>query len=304
MCLVVLSALLPAASVLAKTKHGATTQVFESAWGQTWQVVVQEQRCEIAQPVPQYGTVHFVASAEEPISFTLQARKDLFAPGDILVTRYSPPWSAHPQPAEALGRALHIQGGGALARGELASEMFWSLQRGEHIRLSGSNAHGQRTIVIELNNIGLRDALPQFLACAETVVQVAWHKLSRTRIGFDVSAVELSPDSKAKLAGIAAYVLQDSTVHKIFVDGHADASGEKRQNQQLSKRRAQGVADYLISLGLTKQRIVVRYHGARYPVADNNKRAGKDMNRRATVRLQRDSANALIAHTVNIDGGN
>ena len=90
-----------------------------------------------------------------------------------------------------------------------------------------------------------------------------------------------------RLETVAAYVSADSSVSQVFVDGHTDAIGSQPDNYRLSKRRADQVARFLEDCGVRPDLLTVRYHGAAYPVGDNETGAGRARNRRTTVRLER-----------------
>ncbi|MDN3680717.1 OmpA family protein [Vibrio tapetis subsp. quintayensis] len=71
----------------------------------------------------------------------------------------------------------------------------------------------------------------------------------------------------------------------VTVTGHTDSSGSAKFNQQLSEKRAQAVADYLISEGVEPSRIKVEGEGEASPIASNKTAAGKEMNRRVEVTI-------------------
>ena len=83
----------------------------------------------------------------------------------------------------------------------------------------------------------------------------------------------------------------DPKVARIYIDGHTDDVGGERDNLSLSRRRAEGVRDFLASCGVPESRLLVRYHGARYPVAGNESEQQRASNRRTTVRLEREWSN-------------
>ena len=65
----------------------------------------------------------------------------------------------------------------------------------------------------------------------------------------------------------------------LYVAGHTDTVGKAKDNQRLSERRAQAIADYFIAHGLTKMPIFVRGFGAlAVKTADN---VAEPRNRRA-----------------------
>ncbi len=67
------------------------------------------------------------------------------------------------------------------------------------------------------------------------------------------------------------------------IDGHADASGHARRNLALSRRRARGVAAYMVHKGIDAGRLAAVGYGETRPVAPNDTRANRARNRRIEV---------------------
>lgn len=262
---------------------------FSPGWDARWQYS-EQQHCQLSQELPDYGVARFVASPTQGIAFELQAKRDLFAPaGGVEVHSEAADWRSQQVAMQSLGKALQIPGGGAIADGQLAGQMFWALQEGKQLVLQGWNRMNPVAVVqVAVTPLGFAAQLSSFMQCAATQVSVSWQELSRTRIDFDSGGAQLNGLHKLKLDAIVSYVSSDTGVSKLFVDGHADGSGERRSNLQLSQRRAQAVVDYLVAKGVDRKKLVLRFHGARYPIADNNNPRGRAKNRRATVRLEKD----------------
>lgn len=75
----------------------------------------------------------------------------------------------------------------------------------------------------------------------------------------------------------------DQTI--IEVAGHTDSIGSEAYNQRLSEQRAQAVANYLISRGISGQRLMVFGAGEMHPVASNETEAGRAENRRVELTI-------------------
>ncbi len=73
---------------------------------------------------------------------------------------------------------------------------------------------------------------------------------------------------------------------RIRILGHSDALGDEVSNRQLSYRRAQAAADYLIAAGIGPERLDVIGLGSSRPVANNNSAYGRSRNRRVEFALQ------------------
>lgn len=120
--------------------------------------------------------------------------------------------------------------------------------------------------------------------------------VSVTRVGNDiilnmpgnVTFATNSSDINAKFYEVlnsVAIVLKEYDKTLIDVTGHTDSTGSDQYNMELSQRRAQSVAGYLIGQGLNGQRFYVVGAGESQPIADNNTPAGREQNRRVEIRL-------------------
>jgi len=74
------------------------------------------------------------------------------------------------------------------------------------------------------------------------------------------------------------------------VAGHSDGAGSASYNYELSKRRAENIAAYLVAdRNIDPTRLIAVGYGERVPVADNNTAAGRAKNRRVEIMVYRDS---------------
>ena len=105
-------------------------------------------------------------------------------------------------------------------------------------------------------------------------------------VNFKVASAELTPEAKAKLDDFAAKAVS-ARGFVIEVSGFASSEGRLNKNHELSQRRAEAVMDYLVGVGnVPVRRIVVPYSGGiMNPVADNETREGREMNRRVEVKM-------------------
>lgn len=94
---------------------------------------------------------------------------------------------------------------------------------------------------------------------------------------FDFDEDELRPDAASALREIAESIDQRFADRTVRVDGHTDSVGDDDHNQDLSERRARAVADWLTTEGgIDPSRVTVTGHGARAPVAPNERPDGSD----------------------------
>ena len=75
-------------------------------------------------------------------------------------------------------------------------------------------------------------------------------------------------------------VLEENPDISILIEGHTDNIGRPNENFDLSKRRAQVVADYLTNKGVSAERLHSRGFGQEKPKASNQTQEGRALNRR------------------------
>jgi outer membrane protein OmpA-like peptidoglycan-associated protein len=103
-------------------------------------------------------------------------------------------------------------------------------------------------------------------------------------VTFAVDSTEISPSFQASLDKVAQSMVQypDSLID---VYGHTDSTGSDQYNMDLSQRRADAVARYLISRGVSSARLQAKGMGESYPVSDNTTAEGRARNRRVEVKI-------------------
>ncbi len=102
---------------------------------------------------------------------------------------------------------------------------------------------------------------------------------------FETGKTILLPISRETLLTIAQ-VLAGYPEARIEVAGHTDSRGSAEMNQQLSRRRAEAVREFLIGEGgLAADRVVARGYGESDPVASNATETGRALNRRVEFRV-------------------
>ncbi len=75
-------------------------------------------------------------------------------------------------------------------------------------------------------------------------------------------------------------VLKEYNQTDLKIYGHTDSKGSENYNQSLSERRAQAVANYLASRGITRARILTYGYGESAPKCTNDTEEGRACNRR------------------------
>lgn len=98
-------------------------------------------------------------------------------------------------------------------------------------------------------------------------------------IFFAYNSAELSEDSYLELDRVKG-ILDSNPKMKIEISGHTDNIGSEQFNLTLSQKRADAVRAYLISKGISPDRIQAKGYGASRPIASNTTESGRAKNRR------------------------
>lgn len=90
-------------------------------------------------------------------------------------------------------------------------------------------------------------------------------------------------DASRKALSKFAKQMADLPDTDLTILGHTDNTGTAEYNEKLSLERAQSVANYLMSCGMAKERMVIEGKSFLQPVADNSTVEGRLQNRRVEV---------------------
>ena len=108
------------------------------------------------------------------------------------------------------------------------------------------------------------------------------------RVFFDTDSSELSDQARATLDKQAQW-LNNYNRYAFTIEGHADERGTREYNIALGARRAETVREYLVSRGVSGQRMRTISYGKERPVALCNDISCWSQNRRAVTVLDQSS---------------
>ncbi len=103
-------------------------------------------------------------------------------------------------------------------------------------------------------------------------------------IFFDLGKATLRSESTNELERLGK-LLYDNPTLKIEISGHTDNKGSAELNKKLSDERAKAVVDYLISKGITGDRLTYVGYGKDQPLASNDTEEGRQQNRRTEFKI-------------------
>ncbi len=133
--------------------------------------------------------------------------------------------------------------------------------------------------------------IPNTAAYQEVVKDVALKnitvgsKIILKNIFFDFDKATLRPESTNELERLTNLLKVDAPTLKIEISGHTDSKGADDYNKKLSNSRAKAVVDYLISKGISADRLTSVGFGEEQPIATNDTDEGRQLNRRTEFKI-------------------
>ena len=99
-------------------------------------------------------------------------------------------------------------------------------------------------------------------------------------IHFDFDKYFIREDAKSVLENNAVWMKKFKSA-KILIEGHCDERGTEEYNMALGEKRAKSAMDYMISLGVSADRIKIVSYGKSQPLDPGHNEGAWDTNRRA-----------------------
>ncbi len=119
--------------------------------------------------------------------------------------------------------------------------------------------------------------------------------LTLDNILFELNKATLKPGSERSVEKLAKF-LQEYPERNLLIEGFTDSTGEASYNKELSKERAKAIKVALQSLGIESDRIGVKGYGEKFPVATNETKTGRQLNRRVEIVIAKKGDEVVSRH--------
>lgn len=253
-----------------------------------WHLQPSRLECRMWQRIPRFGDAVFVTEAGDDVRFHLEPLRRIKYKGEAEFRSFPPEWKYDIQ-QRYLGK-VRVKPGEVpfVTDHDLASRLLAELQLGMFQRISEEGWYPQHGVNIEVSAVNFPQAYQDYQNCVASLYPANFRQLERSIVYFETNKWEIRDEFRDLLELIWGYIKLDDEVRRIYIDGHADARGPRDYNYDLSRKRAEMVYEYLLSIGVPEQIIVLRYHGERFPAANNTSQSKMALNRRVTLRLEKE----------------
>ena len=107
--------------------------------------------------------------------------------------------------------------------------------------------------------------------------------LANAVVYFEYDQFNLTAKSIQALKGVSELMNRNSKI-TISIEGHADERGTREYNLALGQRRAESVANYLISNGINRNRLITKSYGEERPLSLGSNDVAWSKNRRVEIK--------------------
>ena len=244
--------------------------------------------CELWHEIPGMGTARFTHRSGEDVEFFLEPKGQPLRKGKAELIAMPADWQPGMPPLD-IGKVDVQQGEAGVRIGsEQTHLMIDALGRGMNPTfLQEPSDKRFAQIRGHISALKFQKAYRKYIDCAGELLPVNYDQIGRSVVYFPGGGFALTNKDRDLLDLIVRYINADETVKYIYLDGHSDSYGSRRDNRKLSKERTDAVLNYLLDIGVDEAMITARYHGERYPIVPNSTKANRAKNRRVTIRLER-----------------
>ncbi len=134
------------------------------------------------------------------------------------------------------------------------------------------------------NNAAMQQFVNNVFCTEPKPAAVVEQKVVLRGIQFDVDKSIIKPEFQPILDEAVSSLKSKPDV-KIVINGYTDNTGTAAHNMGLSERRAKAVLDYFTTKGISASRMQAVGHGMNDPIADNNTKDGRALNRRVELKV-------------------
>lgn len=256
-----------------------------------WSVEGSVFDCSFSQSIPGYGQAIFYHRAGEDIEFRLYSERNTMDYSAAQISMLPPPWRPS-ESSENLGEAMVRKGDVLLTLDSRRSNIFLhGLMEGRRPTITHHTGYDlQRFVRLYISDTSFEDYYPEYMRCVRQLLPMNFDQVRRMKVLFGSGEDKIDQTDQNILDRVIFYVLVDPRITAIYLDGHSDNVGRRYDNRQISLRRVIDVKNYMLAQGIADDLITTRFHGGRYPVADNKSPVGRAANRRVTIRLEMDDS--------------
>ncbi|WP_246201156.1 OmpA family protein [Vibrio ziniensis] len=289
MFVVVFSLLMMASSFVSYADEVIDVPMDLSAWN------YKEERaaCNLIHTEVPHGKFYFRSERNHQITFDFKSSNKSESWKYASLSTLTPPW-IEPEQVTLMSQGYASSPTHFSFRSNI-DKLLKSIEEGKWLKLSLKDSSGSQSVDLILPSIRVQQAISEFLECKKKLPSITYAEAKDTYVYYASGQKTLSTDQLLILNNLVSYIRWDDQISQVLIDGHTDSTGSRLMNINVSKQRAEEVAQYLDKLGIGKDKMQIRAHGSRYPMTSNDTEQGRSKNRRVVIRIVKNDESVVQA---------
>ncbi|KPZ54421.1 MULTISPECIES: OmpA family protein [Pseudoalteromonas] len=274
--------------LMSYSSQAAMRQYSANQDNSNWEVIKTTRlQCQLNHEVPYYGEAIFKASASKNKNLTFNldmvVRPENY---DIAGLKAVPPaWRAGLPTRDITSMKLLKKFDGELGN-KTAWEMLSELEKGFHPTFYYQDwQNSADKIAVGISSVNFKQAYWAFLQCRDELLPYSFEDISFTVMNYQSNSSKLTKESQKRLDKIAEYLKNDTSIESISIDSYTDSYGGRWNNLDLSRKRANAIKDYMVSLGVDENKVQTTGLGEKRFVDTNENILGRNKNRRLIIQI-------------------
>ncbi|MCF6354990.1 MAG: OmpA family protein [Candidatus Polarisedimenticolaceae bacterium] len=263
-------------------RYGAT--LHESQWGTS----SSRMQCALRHKIPGYGQALFTKNAGEALIFSLSPSMPFPTTQRIELHSVAPAWK-HGVQSKILLQIPTTEGERKIVLdGKQSLQLFNELVQGMTPIFKAIGAGERQTErLTAVSPVWLKPAQTEFTTCITNLLPYSYSQIRQSQLQFDFGSSTLLPEAMQRADQLVEFIQENNNIRRVRIDGHTDNVGRNRYNRTLGQRRAEAFKQYLLAKGVAEKMITLKSYGERKPQSSNRTPAGRAINRRILVTLER-----------------
>ncbi len=231
----------------------------------------------------------FLSQDEKTIFFTSDGQGGFGGSDIFMATRLDESWTNWSTP-ENLGDKINTVG----------EESFFSLSPSDnkiYFAADGNSEGNLDIFTLELPESNMEVVIPVAFENNKEVKEQssALSSVVLNPVYFGFNKAKTSTEELSELVQLQK-LLKENPTAQIEVTGHTDNIGSSNYNNQLAHKRAANIAEFLAANGIEKERIIIKNMADKSPIANNQTKEGRSLNRRVDFKIvQQESTDTQVA---------
>jgi sodium-type flagellar protein MotY len=251
-----------------------------------WKLLSNPFVCSMTHDIPELGKAVFMTRATGTQQFYLELQEGVIFPqGSTSIDTFPAPWRNTVAPI-FVARVTASEGKQPIT---LAMEDSFLLEKylakGVSLLLTSEPvAKGVTRVVLDAKNFLAENK--RYKQCADDLIPFTFAQIARLVFNYPEKSDGLTSAMQTDLAKVVRYMKADASVLGVLIDVHSDNARTVDASEAVTKKHAEWVAAFLTEKGIGSDKITLRWHGDKYPIANNDTPEGRVKNRRITVRME------------------